>query len=89
MVETIIEYLIARAEKNRLASIQSYDKASIVRDTERKLLEKIYNLLSNEEYEYPKAVDLINDYLYKEYGIDKFSDTKSIIRIMKLKELGI
>ena len=98
--EPIIEYLKLKVNKGKLISVQKYEEACRVRESERNLGITIYKMLCTSQscqISYPGIYRLseyaIREYCISEFGLDPNDDAEGSImayrRHKRLNELGI
>lgn len=95
--QLIIEVLEIRNKKNSAAINQKYEDAAILRDSEKKVLDKINQEFGVDYSNYFFIEKSINEYLYKKYGLnlDNYrknvgtlsSDYTSLIREIKIRNI--
>lgn len=90
----LIEIFNIKEQKNFVVRSQQYEKAAMLRDSERTLERKIFAILyGDEDYDTKKYEVAINKYLKDKYDIDydykDYGSVRQIIREFKLKDLGI
>lgn len=85
----LIECLNFRSLKQDFARMQKWDDAAKTREIERRCALDFYNLFNEtsvDDFDWMTYDLCIKDYCISEYGTD---DTKCILRVEKLKQLGI
>lgn len=87
--QKLIECLNLKSLKDDFAKSQRWGKAAETREEERRCAWEFYNIFNETSIDGPNwmTYDLcIKDYCMSKYGTD---DTKCILRVEKLKQLGI
>jgi|688.fasta_scaffold763352_3 hypothetical protein len=85
----LIECLALKSLKDDFAKSQRWEKAAENREKERQCARDFYNLFNGtsiDDFDWMTYDLCIKDYCISEYGTD---DTKCILRVEKLKQLGI
>jgi len=91
----LIENFELKLKKHEVVKNQQYEKAARLRDSEKYIERKVWELLSGksvDEYDYKEYDKMISSYLKERYNIDFIespSSYRQLVRDIKLKSIGI